>query len=337
MQSELIDFGVIPSQYVSAQKKESALADSNAIDLSVVIPTYNASACLKPLLSRLQVSLNQLKVQYEILFVEDCSKDNSWQILEDLIAQNKNVRAIQLSRNFGQHAAISAGLSYCKGARAVVMDCDLQDPPEDICRLWQKANEGYEIVLARRVEKKHSPWRVALSSLYFKILSIFSISSVSGNCGTFSIISRKVIDSYQDFKDMNRHYLMILQWLGFEKAFIDYSHGERFEGKSSYNLQKLITHAMQGVFFQTTVLLQLIVGIGLVISAAGMFAAIFAVWSYFTYSALPGWTSVTVLILVVGGFNLISTGTVGLYVGQIFDQVKFRPIFVVDKEIGDSV
>lgn len=338
MHAELIDFGVGISASPN-QSYENGLDQASAektVDISCVIPTYNASACLSPLVTRLEAALSTITDSYEILFVEDHSRDDSWSKLESLVTEHKKLRALRLSRNFGQHAAITAGLSNCRGRFAVVMDCDLQDPPEDIYRLWQKANEGFEIVLARRIEKKHSFWRVVLSNLYFKLLAFFSISSVSGNFGTFSIISRKVIDAYVDLKDTNRHYLMILQWLGFEKAYIDYQHGDRYEGKSSYSLKMLMSHALQGVFFQTTMLLQLIVSLGLIISTIGMLAAVIAVWNYFVHSALPGWTSVTVLILVIGGVNLISVGTVGLYVGQIFDQVKFRPLFIIDKEIGQD-
>lgn len=331
-------------QTLNVRRAISDIDDSLSIEsiegsplLSIVIPSYNSADCLQILYNRLSHALSQITSNYEIIFVDDASKDDSWAQLTNLVNNGVNVKAYLLSKNFGQHAAISAGLSVCKGQWAVVMDCDLQDPPEDICRLWEKAKEGCDIVMARRIGKKQSLFRRFSASVYFKVLAFFSLASVEGDCGTFSIISRPVIDSYMQFADVNRHYLMILQWLGFSRGYIYYDHADRAAGISSYSTSRLVKHALQGIFFQTTVLLQLIVGLGMITSVLGGLMACYVIWGYIVHSALPGWTSVVVIELLLGGLILLSLGVVGLYIGQIFDQVKERPIFVFAKSLKSNL
>ncbi len=331
-----IDFA--PGTFAQAEALSESVAHASAslpealIELSVVIPTYNAAPCLKPLYERLVAALLPLSTRFEIIFVEDCGTDNSWSIIQELAQSNPYIRAYKLSRNFGQHAAITAGLSVCRGEMAVVMDCDLQDPPEDLPRLIEKARQGHDVVMARRVGRQQSAFRRLTANFYFELLAFFSLAKVDGDCGTFSVISRKVIDAYLQFNDCNRHYLMILQWLGFDPVFVDYVHGTRLAGASSYTSLQLIRHAAQGLFFQTTILLQMIVGVGILLSAVGMVSALCVIWNFFVHSVASGWTSIIVLLLITSGMILFSLGIVGLYIGQIFDQVKHRPLFVLSKE-----
>jgi polyisoprenyl-phosphate glycosyltransferase len=334
-----IDFSVVPTQLAAAvqttEMRESDHGLKKQVTLSVVVPSYNSADCLPILCARLQTALAEITDDYEIVIIDDCSKDNSWEILKELTKTTKNLTVHLLSRNFGQQAAISAGLSVCKGKWAIVMDCDLQDPPEDIGRLWHKANtEGYDIVMARRIGRKQSAFRQVAARWYFKILSLFSMANVEGDCGTFSIISRPVIDSYLRFADINRHYLMILQWLGFKRGYIEYKHADREAGVSAYSPIKLLKHALQGLFFQTTVLLQMIVAMGILTSVIGGLMAVNVVWAYVVHSALPGWTSIVVIELILGGLILLSLGVIGLYIGQIFDQVKERPLFIFSKTVS---
>jgi glycosyltransferase involved in cell wall biosynthesis len=300
-------------------------------DLSIVIPVYRAEDCLKALHERLTATLKTLVPAYEIIFVEDCGPDNSWTVLTGLASQDANVKCYRLSRNFGQHAAITAGLSQCRGERVIVMDCDLQDPPEVIPALYQKSLEGYDVVLAKRKGKRHSLYRRLSANIYFKVLNMLTGRNMNGEYGSFSLISRKVADAYLKIEDRNRHYLLILYWLGFKTADIEYNQAERFSGESSYTLKTLIRHALRGIFFQTTVLLQWIIYLGLISSISGLLFAAHLVYQYYINSALPGWTSLAVLILVMSGLILMSLGVVGGYIGQIFEQVQGRPIFIVDQ------
>jgi polyisoprenyl-phosphate glycosyltransferase len=304
------------------------------VELSVVVPVYGCADCLKVLHQRLTPVLRACAASYEIVLVDDCAPDGAWNVIRKLAEQDPAVRGIRLSRNFGQHAAITAGLAECKGERAVVMDCDLQDPPEAIPSLYQHARAGHDIVLARRKRKRQSRFRQLAASLYFRALGAVSKHRFDGEFGAFSIISRPVIDAYLRFRDRDRHYLFILYWLGFDAAAIEYDHAPRHSGTSSYTVRALLRHAVDGFVFQTTTLLRWIVYLGFAVSSAGAVLAIYLLYIYVARTPPPGWTSLAVLILLIGGFILMSTGVTGLYIGRIFEQVKDRPLYVIDKRVN---
>jgi polyisoprenyl-phosphate glycosyltransferase len=300
--------------------------------LSVVVPVYGCGPCLHELSRRLVSTLEGMgQENFEIVLVDDRAGDGAWDVMTALAVEDARVRGARLSRNFGQHAAITAGLAQARGDWVVVMDCDLQDPPEEIPKLYAKAMEGYDIVLGRRAETQHHRGRRIGSRVYFRVMSVFTGVPFDGTFGTFSIISRTVVQAFLQFQDQDRHYLFILHWLGFEHTAIDYDHRERPVGKSSYTVLRLLQHALDGVFFQTTVALRMIVAMGFAMAALGALVAIYLVVARATGSAAPGWTSLAVFTLTVGGFTIISTGVTGIYVGKVFDQVKSRPLFVVDR------
>ena len=271
-------------------------------------------------------------VGYEIVLVDDRSPDHSWAMLSELAHQDPAVRALRLSRNFGQQAAITAGLSASRASWTVVMDCDLQDPPELIPKLYAKAHEGYEIVLARRSQRSHSALRLLAAKLYFAFLRIFLKAQIDSGYGAFSIISSKAREAFLSVPDADRHYVPILLWIGFDQATVEFEHEERYAGRSSYSLASLMRLALSGIFFQTATLLRWIIYLGFVFSFLGVLLACALVVSYFWFDPYPGWTSLAVLILVSSGFVIASTGISGLYVGMIFKQVKNRPLFIVDEE-----
>lgn len=303
------------------------------VHLSVVVPVYGCASCVEELHRRLSVVLLGITESFEIVLVDDRSPDGSWPILQRIAQQDVRVVALRLSRNFGQHAAITAGLAESRGDWVAVMDCDLQDPPEDIPRLYRTAVDGYDIVFARRLAKQHSAMRRLAASLYFGMLRSVGGKVEQGEYGTFSLISRKVVDAFLSLGDRDRHYLFVLRWLGFRASSIDYDHGRRFAGESSYSLSRLVAHALQGIFFQSTRLLEWIVHAGFLIAGAGMLLAAYYVYQYFVHSVPPGFTSLAVLILLVGGVIIVSVGAVGMYVGRVFEQVKSRPLYVVSDRI----
>jgi polyisoprenyl-phosphate glycosyltransferase len=306
------------------------------VDVSVVVPVYGCETCLRELHRRLTAALDWTTGSYELVFVEDRGPDQSWRVARELAESDPHVRAFRLSRNFGQHAAITAGLGQARGRWCVVMDCDLQDPPEEIRRLYAKAAEGYDIVLARRERKRLSFFRRAGSRLYFALLNFFAGTSIDPGHGSFSIISRKVVDAFLQFHDRDRHYLFVLYWLGFERASIEYKHSARESGKSSYTLRSLLGHAVGGMFFQTTVLLRWVIYAGFLLALVGLGAAAYFAIARLNGTAYPGWTSLAVLLFLIGGLITISTGVTGLYIGRIFDEARARPLFVIDEEIETS-
>ena len=298
--------------------------------VSVVIPVYGCVGCLEPLCERLARVLPEIASRFEIILVDDRSPDASWEEILRIQTLYPEVRGVRLSRNFGQQMAISAGLSLAKGECAIVMDCDLQDPPEKIPDMWRKMQEGYDMVLARRAERSHSMFRRLGAKAYFAVLSRLNEERIDGSYGSFSLLTRKVIEAFLKFGERERHYLFILRWLGFKTGTIEYEHQERLTGHSAYTLRRLIRHAIDGVFFQATVFLRWIVSLGLIFALMGLALAVYFTYRYLAYGAVAGWTSVVVLLLVCTGVILLSLGVIGLYVGKIFDQAKERPLFLID-------
>lgn len=313
---------------------EDVLREGRTTELSIVVPVYRCTPCLPALHGRIAKALEGLVESFELILVDDRGGDGAWEAITELSRLDPRVRGVRLSRNFGQHAAITAGLAAARGRGAIVMDCDLQDPPEEIAALLAKAREGYDIVYGRRKVKQTSGVRRLSGRAYFKLMSVFTGTEMHGEYGTFSYISRTVIDGFLRFRDKDRHYLFILNWLGFEFAEVEYEPSVRFAGSSSYSLRTLIAHGLDGIFFQTTVLLRWIVYFGFMLATVGALASVYLVVARVTGSAYPGWTSIAVIMLLGCGFMITSTGITGLYIGKVFEQVKDRPLFVVDREVG---
>lgn len=308
------------------------------VEISVVIPVYGCDSCLRALYERLKAQLTDLGVSWEVIFVNDGSPDRSWSVLTELSREDPAVRAFQLSRNFGEEAALVAGLSRSNGRWTVVMDCDLQDLPEDIPRLYAKALEGYEVVLTRRRTRGHSRVRRAASRLYYGLVSALLKVDADPSFGNFSMISRRVTDLVLRIRDRDRQYRMVLLWIGFKRTSVEVENAARHSGSSAYGLRRLVRHAVEGVFFQTETLLRWIVYAGIAMAVGGMFLAVFFVAEHFIEGNLPpGWTSLAVLILLTTGVVTISTGVAALYIGKIFGQVKDRPLYVIEKSMVDGV
>jgi dolichol-phosphate mannosyltransferase len=301
------------------------------VQLSVVVPVYGCADCLVALHDRLTRGVSQVTDRYELVFIDDRSVDDGWTVLRRLARGDAHVRAFRLSRNFGQDAAITAGLAKARGEWAVVMDCDLQEAPEDIPRLWAAAGEGYDVVRTIRRDWRHSRFRRWTSRLYRRLTQE---TDVRPDYSNLSLLSRRVIDAFLRLRDRDREYMIALDWLGFDSTAIEIDHHERHAGKSGYTLDRLLRVALDGMFFRSTVLLRLVVLLGFVIALIGIGVAVFEIVDYFIEpnQTVPGYTSLAVLLLVLAGFVIVSVGVVGLYVGRIFEQVKDKPLFLFDDE-----
>ena len=301
------------------------------VQLSVVVPVYGCADCLGTLHDRLTHSVSRVTENYELVFVDDRSEDEGWRVLQRLARCDPHVRAFRLSRNFGQDAAITAGLTQARGERAVVIDCDLQEAPEEIPRLWAAAGEGYDIVRTTRRGWRHSWFRRSTSRLYRRLTLE---TEVRADYSNLSLLSRPVIDAFLRLRDRDREYMIALDWLGFDSTTVEIEHYPRHAGESGYTLQRLIRVALDGMFFRSTLLLRLVVLVGFVVALIGIVLAGFEVGDHFIESGqtVPGYTSLAVLLLVLAGFIIVSVGVVGLYVGRIFEQVKDRPLFLIDSQ-----
>jgi dolichol-phosphate mannosyltransferase len=300
------------------------------VDLSVVIPVYGCLDCLAALDGRLRAALEPWAGSYEVVLVDDRSPDGAWSAIRRLAASDPRVRGVRLSRNFGQHAAITAGLAEARGDCAVVMDCDLQEAPESIPDLLAKSREGYDIVHTRRAQPSQSRVRRAAGQAYFRLRSRLQQSDATGaDHGTMSLLTRPAIDAFLSLGDRHREYLAMLGWLGFDHTTIDVPHAQRHAGRSSYGFRRLVGLAVDGLFFQTTVLLRWIVLAGFCVAALGSLLAVYYLGVWLFDDPPSGFTSLAILLLVLSGVTISSIGITGLYVGKTFEQVKGRPLFIV--------
>ncbi len=302
-----------------------------SIHLSVVIPVYRSQESLKELYTRLVMALSQISKNYEIILVNDASPDNSWSIIQELASQDSNVRGINLSRNFGQHYAISAGLDYVRGDWIVVMDCDLQDMPEEIPKLYEKAQEGYDIVVGLRTERKDPFLKKLGSKLFNRVFKFLTDSSVDNRTGNFGIYAKKVIQNVTRFKEQNRNFGLFALWVGFRRTEIDITHAPRTHGKSSYTFLRLLSLAMDSIIAHSNKPLRISIKLGFFLSLASLLTAIWLVARYFIWgSTVEGWTSLMVSICFSTGLIIGNIGIVGLYIGKAFNEVKGRPLYIID-------
>lgn len=271
-----------------------------------------------------------MDARYEIILVDDHCPQNSWEEIERLCDEDDRVIGVRLSRNFGQIRAITAGLDLCKGDWVVVMDCDLQDRPEAIPQLFEKAQEGYDVVFARRVERKDTGLTKLLSRAFYRVYEYFTDGAYDSSLCNFSVSRRIVIDNYLRMREHNRGYTMFIKWLGFKQAALEIEGDERFEGKSSYNFSKKTRMAFELITAQSNKPLRFAVNIGFVLALFSFAYLLFNVIRYLVDGSAPvGWTSTIASIYLMGGLMLSAIGVVGIYVGNIFTEVKDRPLYVV--------
>ena len=297
--------------------------------ISVVVPVYGCRAALRELTERVAKTVSSIADDYEIILVNDACPQNSWEVIEQLCREDQHVVGIEMARNFGQIKAITAGLDRSSGDWVVVMDCDLQDRPEEIVTLYNKAMEGYDAVFAKRQGRKDSGLKVFVSKMFYKLYSYVSDGHYDPAVCNFSIISRQVADAYCSMRELHRAYVIYIKWLGFRQTEIEIPADPRKEGKSSYNLKKRLRMAADILTSQSDKILRLFVRFGFLVSFVSLIAIIVLVIRYFTLSIVPGWSSMIVTMFFLGGLIIASLGVVGIYVGNIFMQSKQRPLYVV--------
>jgi glycosyltransferase involved in cell wall biosynthesis len=305
--------------------------------ISIVVPVYKAEDCLVELYNRLTQTLETISSNFEIVLVEDCGGDGSWQLIERLATSDPRVRGIQFSRNFGQHYGITAGLDICKGDWVVVMDCDLQDRPEEILRLYAKAQEGYDVVLARRGTRQDPILKRFTSWLFYKIFSYLADIKYDGETGNFRIISRKVVDSFRLMREQLRFFGGLVQWMGYPTASIDVEHSERFKGNTSYTFAKLWKLSSETIIAHSDKPLRLSVRFGFLMAFFSFCYGVYFLWHALTYgSAVAGWNSLIVSLYFIGGIIIAILGIIGIYLGKTFDQTKQRPLYIISRATFDE-
>jgi dolichol-phosphate mannosyltransferase len=302
--------------------------------VSVVSPVYMAQKILPALCERLEATLSGMGCTYEVILVCDGSPDRSWDVMERLVHQYPRLAIVRLSRNFGQHYATTAGMDLARGEWTVVMDCDLQDQPEEIPKLLAKAREGFDIVVARRMNRQHKWWKRMTSKAFYKVFSALSGFKLDSSVGSFRIMSRGVVDGFCSMRESYRMFAGLIEWLGFRTAFVDVKHAARYEGETSYNLMRLLKMAMDGMISFSNRPLYISIGAGLLLSVASAGYGTFLVARYLVNPAaysVAGWLSSVTATAFLGGLILLNQGVLGIYLGRLYNQAKGRPLYVVDK------
>jgi dolichol-phosphate mannosyltransferase len=303
--------------------------------ISIVSPVYGCATCLRDLCRRIGETLSVLVASYEIVLIDDASPDDAWRVVRELCAADARIKAVSLSRNFGQHYAIAAGLEHARGNWVVVLDCDLQDRPEEIAALYAKAREGYDIVFAQREERQDGWFKRITSRAFIALLNWLSGANYDYRTANFGIYRSTVIDAVRSMGDRSRFFPVMVRWTGFRSTSIPVRHEARAEGKSAYSLRKLLRLALDVVLSSSDKPLRLVALLGIFVSIVAVGMTIFGLVRYLHGDVtVAGYTSLIASMWLLAGVTLFSMGIIGLYVGRVFESVKFRPTFVVRERIN---
>jgi len=303
--------------------------------ITLVIPIYNEHETLVELHRRITGAMKKSHEPYEVVFVNDGSRDASLATLRSLARHDPHLRVLDLARNFGHQVAISAGLDVADGDAVVLMDGDLQDPPELLPEMIAKRNEGYDVVYTmKRSRQEHVLKRLAFHSFY-SLMRRFSSIPIPMEAGNFSLLDRKVVEVLRSMPERNRYIAGMRAWAGFRQTGLLFDRAARFAGKPQMTIRKLFRLALDGLFSFSNVPLRLAAYVGTLSAVVAFGGGLFAVYQkFFTDRATPGWASPVFSILFIGGLILVTLGIIGEYVGRIYDEVKHRPLYVVREKIG---
>ncbi len=306
---------------------------SDRYSLSVVIPVYNEQENIQELYERLKQTLTSVTESFEMIFVNDGSKDDSLLLLTDLANNDPQVYFLDLSRNFGHQIAVSAGLDVCRGEAVVIIDADLQDPPELIKDLYLKLKEGYEVVYATRLHRKgESFFKKITANLFYKIMARISAINIPVDTGDFRIMNRKIVDLLKKMPEQNKYLRGQIAWLGFRQTNIVFEREDRKHGKSGYTLSKMLHFALDGITGFSDIPLKLVTRLGFFISIFSFLIIVYAFYSHFVlHQTITGWTSLIISSMFIGGVQLFSIGIIGEYISRINRNVLQRPLYIINK------
>lgn len=310
--------------------------------ISIVVPAYNEEGGIAELHRRIVAAAPGWQEEIELLIVDDGSRDRTLEICEQIASEDRRLKVVSLSRNFGHQAAVSAGLTHARGNIVVVMDADLQDPPEELGPFIGKIREGWDVVYAIRTKRKEGLIKRFCYRAYYRILKKLSVLDIPLDAGDFCVMRGEVVDAINRLPERNRFVRGLRSWVGYRQTGIAYERQSRFAGEPKYNYRKLFRLALDGVFNFSYRPLQLIMSIGLALAVLCMFGAIFVVIQYvadwtiagFNPRAATGWTSLIFAILFFSAVNLVCMGILGEYIGRLFEEVKHRPVWIVKKRVN---
>jgi len=302
------------------------------VAISVLIPIYNEEAIIPELYRRIRENVLKISNNYELFFLNDGSTDNSLFEIIRLTETDLNVFFINFSRNFGHQVAVSAGLDFCKGETVIIIDGDLQDPPELIPQLYQKHKEGFEVVYAKRSKRKGETWfKKTSAKLFYRILNKITKTQIPVDTGDFRLIDKMVVDYLRQMPEQNKFLRGQIAWLGFKQTHINYDRDDRKTGKTGYTISKMFGLAMDAITGFSNVPLKLVSRLGFLMSFVSVLVIIYAIFAHYILErTITGWTSLIICIVFFGGIQLISIGIIGEYISRINQNILKRPLYIIE-------
>lgn len=302
------------------------------MQLSIIIPIYNEQGNIDRLINRLKGVIAQLNVTCEYVFINDGSKDDSINIIKNLAAIDPSVKFINFSRNFGHQIAVTAGLDKCIGERIVIIDADLQDPPELIIDMYKKMDEGFEVVYAKRAARKGESWMKKFTArMFYRILKSITSVNIPVDTGDFRIMDRKIVDVLKQMPEQQKFLRGQISWIGFNQTYVEYERDERFAGETGYTYKKMIRFALDGITSFSNFPLKFATICGFVVSGIAFLVMLYALYARFiSRDYIEGWTSIIISVLFLGGIQLISIGIIGEYISRLSSNVRNRPLYIIN-------
>jgi dolichol-phosphate mannosyltransferase len=323
------------TSHVITIQKASALREGRV--LSIVVPCYNEEDCLSVTIARLKALCAELRpLEVELIFVDDGSQDHTREILKGYAAEDPRIRVIGFARNFGHQLAVTAGIDAARGDAIVLIDADLQDPPEVIPKMVARWREGFDVVYGRRTERVgESTFKLASARIFYRLLNKLSDVPIPLDTGDFRLISRQVADTLKAMPERDRFVRGMVSWVGFKQTELSYQRAARFAGTSKYPLRKMVRFATDGILSFSTKPLQMAVGLGMLSASVALLGIIYALTlRIFTDFWVEGWTALFIAVMFIGGAQLLCIGILGEYIGRIYSEVKKRPLYVVQEYVG---
>ena len=309
---------------------------ANEVNISIVVPLFNEENSIELLYNKLIAVIKDIKSDYEIVFVDDGSFDNSFEIIKKLSKKDKCVKGLSLSRNFGHQVALLAGIEYSGGKVVITMDADLQHPPEVIKLMYNKYLEGYDIINTRRIDSKNiGCFKKISSKYYYELINILSNVKIETSSSDFRLMNRKAINAFIKIRERDRFTRGLVSWMGFKQTIIEYHAPSRLIGKSKYTFKKMTHFALDGITSFSSKPLRLSFYLGLIVFFVGFIYAIYALIQYFRGTSSPGWASILISVLIIGGIQLLSIGIIGEYIARIFNESKGRPIYFIKEKTDE--
>ncbi|MBO5838052.1 MAG: glycosyltransferase [Bacteroidales bacterium] len=308
------------------------------MDLSVIIPSYNEERNVGIMHERLTKTLSEITDSYEMIFVNDCSKDQTLLRIKELAERDSHVKYLSFSRNFGHQIAVSAGLDFCTGEAVVIIDGDLQDPPELISKMYERYKEGYKVVYAKRKTREGETWfKKATAKIFYRLLASMTSIDIPVDVGDFRLIDRVIVEHLRNMPEKSKYIRGQIAWIGYKQTFVEYHRDARLYGTTNYPLKKMLRFALDGITAFSDKPLKIASGLGIFAAIVSLLALVYALVSHFCFHAtITGWTSLILSVLFIGGVQLITIGIIGEYIARINNDVRNRPLYILDEKNIDK-